>query len=73
MPIPRVLNIHVLRSVVALELDVAGNSDVVPLGHVERRLLKALRHLTRVLRINEFPLAVQGPQIPALTFFRFPS
>ncbi len=60
VPVPRVLHVGVLRTAVALQLDVARHGDVVPSRAVEPSRLEPVDRPGRVRGIVELPRPIQA-------------
>ncbi|MNE51398.1 hypothetical protein D3C80_1460250 [compost metagenome] len=48
MSVPRIHRVHILRFIVALQLDMSGNLNKIPSGAVMRRLIKINRTTVRM-------------------------
>jgi hypothetical protein len=59
LAVPCVADVDVLRSVVALQLQVRRHADVVPPRHIPRRIGEVGQHLPLVAGAEELPQAVQ--------------
>ncbi len=61
MPVPRILHVGILRSVVPLELYVRRNPYILPASAVGIAFVKIFWRIVHVLCIPELPYAVQRP------------